>query len=124
MAAGLQTSDTHSKQKRILTTTCIILGMVAFFVAFILLDNAYYKFSAARFPTVGNSTGTSNIMGCCLPGSSSDIYDPPGYLAAVPFGISIWEDEAALEDVVDHAFRQLWNHCCILVVDSQFHTLQ
>ncbi len=60
---------THSTVKSsisprlILFTVAIILALVAFSAVFVLLDNAYYRFAAARFPGVGTSTGLATLWG-------------------------------------------------------------
>jgi hypothetical protein len=41
----------------------IFLGVVAFSLLFLWLDNAYYRFAAARFPAVGDSVGLANLWG-------------------------------------------------------------
>ena len=44
-------------------TFLIFLVLAVFIAAFVLLDNAYFKFADARFPHVGSSTGLANLWG-------------------------------------------------------------
>jgi membrane protease YdiL (CAAX protease family) len=52
-----------SGSKRLLPTILIIAGLLAFVAIFVLVDDAYFKFSDARFPNVGTSAWLASLWG-------------------------------------------------------------
>lgn len=56
-------TKTLSTGRAVWVGVLIILGLVVFCFLFVVVDNAYYKFAAARFPPVGSSAWQATLWG-------------------------------------------------------------
>jgi membrane protease YdiL (CAAX protease family) len=50
-------------RRRLLATIGITLALAAFCAVFLILDGVCYRFTSARFPSVGSSTALANLWG-------------------------------------------------------------
>lgn len=53
MTTVVSPAERPIRTRQLLWTTVIILTVIAFSAVFLWIDNAYYRFAAARFPGVG-----------------------------------------------------------------------
>jgi len=63
MTNVMSEANAPAESKRILYTTLVFVGMLAFVTTFVLVDNAYYQFSNTWFPNVGSSAWLASAWG-------------------------------------------------------------